>query len=94
MKSVGEIASKIWSVVQHFTHFDEILTLTFDLGQGLGTWVIECALLGCTLVPNMKSVCEIAFKVWSVAKYLTQFEEILTLPLTLTFSQGHQHLGH
>ena len=29
MKSVGEIASKIWPVVQHLTHFGEILSLTF-----------------------------------------------------------------
>ena len=31
MKSVGEIASKIWPVVNYLTHFGEILTLTFDL---------------------------------------------------------------
>ena len=30
------------------------------------TWVIECALLGCTLVPSMKSVGEIAFEIWPV----------------------------
>ena len=29
MKSVGEIASKIWPVVYHLTHFGEMLTLTF-----------------------------------------------------------------
>ena len=71
MKSVGEIASKIWPVVYYLTHFWENFTLTFDLNQRsrsslvkvIGTWVIECALLGCTLVPRMKSVGEIAFEI-------------------------------
>ena len=31
MKSVGEIASKIWPIVYYLTHFGKILTLTFDL---------------------------------------------------------------
>ena len=30
------------------------------------TWVIESALLGCTLVPNLKSVGEIASKIWPI----------------------------
>ena len=63
MKSVGEIASKIWPVVYYLTRFGEILILTFDLDQrsrssALGC--IKCVLLGCTLVPGMKSVGEIA----------------------------------
>ena len=33
MKSVGEIASKIWPVVYYLIHFWENLTLTFDLDQ-------------------------------------------------------------
>ena len=35
------------------------LILTFDMGKVIGTWVIECALLGCTLVLSMKYVGEI-----------------------------------
>ena len=49
-----------------FTHFWENLTLTFDLDQIIGTWVIECALLDCTLVPSMKSVGEIASEIGPV----------------------------
>ena len=30
MESVGEITSNIWPVVEYFTHFWEILTLTFE----------------------------------------------------------------
>ena len=33
MKSVGEIASKIWPVVYYLIHFWENFTLTFDLDQ-------------------------------------------------------------
>ena len=49
MKSVDEIASKIWPVVKYLTHFGEILTFTFDLDlwslvKVIVTWVIECAL--------------------------------------------------
>ena len=68
IKSVGEIAFKIWPVVYYLNHFWENLTLTFDLNQVkvIGTWVIECALLklmSCTLVPSMKSVSEIASEI-------------------------------
>ena len=31
IKSVGEIASKIWQVIYYLTHFGEILTLTFGI---------------------------------------------------------------
>ena len=31
MKSVGEIASKMWPVVSYLTHFRKIFNLTFDL---------------------------------------------------------------
>ena len=65
MKSVGEIASKIWPAVQHLTRFGENLTLTLEV-KVIGTWVIECALLGCTLVPSMKSVGEIASEMWPI----------------------------
>ena len=65
MKSVGKIASEIWPILCFFTHIGENLTLTFDLDQ-ISTWVIECTLLGCTLVPSMKCVGEIASKVWPV----------------------------
>ena len=73
MKCVGEIAYKIWPVLWFFTHFEENLTLTFDLDlwpwpwvKVIGTWVIECALLGCTMVPSMKSVGEIASEIWPI----------------------------
>ena len=36
----------------------------FDLNLWPWPWVIECALLGCTLVPSMKSVVEIASEIW------------------------------
>ena len=51
MKSVGEIAFEIYTSSLVFTHFGENLTLTFDLDlqvKVIGTWVIECAFLGCT----------------------------------------------
>ena len=57
-----------------------------------GTWVIKCALLGCTLLPSMKSVGEIASEIWPVLWYFTHFGENLTL--TLIKGQGHRHLGH
>ena len=36
----------------------------------ISTWVIECALLGCTLVPSMKSVGEIVSEIWPVLWFL------------------------
>ena len=51
----------------------------------IDTWVIECALLGCTLVPGMKSVGDIASAIWPVLWFLTHFWE------KLTFGQGHRH---
>ena len=64
--------------------FWENLTLTFDLDlrSVIGTWVIECASLGCTLVPGMKSVVEIASEIWPI---LCFFLPILRENLTLTF---------
>ena len=35
MKSVGEIASKMWPVAQYLAHFGKKLTLTFDLDPNL-----------------------------------------------------------
>ena len=46
-----------------------MLTLTF----GIGTWVIECALLCYTLVPSMKYVGEIAFEIWPFFFILANF---------------------
>ena len=37
----------------------------FDLDRIIGTWVMECSLLDCTLVPCVKSVGEIASEIWS-----------------------------
>ena len=62
MKSVGEIVVELFS----FTHFGEIGTLTFDLDVSvkvISTLVIECGLLGCTLIPSMKTVGEIASEI-------------------------------
>ena len=42
------------------------------------------------IIDMMKSVGEIASKIWPVVYYLTKFGEILTL----TFGQRHRHLGH
>ena len=50
------------------------------------TWVIQCALLGCTLVPSMKCVGEIASELWQVLWFFTHFFGKLR--------QGHRHLGH
>ena len=50
----------------------------------IGTRVIECAFLGCTLVPSMKSVCEIAFEIWPVLYFFTIFGEIWPWSETLT----------
>ena len=47
------------------------------------TWVIECALLGCTLVKSMKSVGEIASEIWPVLYFFTHFFENLTLTCDL-----------
>ena len=60
MKFVGEIVSMIWPVVKYFTHFLEILTLTFDLDptSALGSLNVPY------LVHNRKSVGEIASKIW------------------------------
>ena len=60
----------------------------------IDTWVIECALLGCTLVPSMKSIDEIAPEIWPVLCFLCIFGKIWPWPLTLTKGQGHRHLGH
>ena len=41
-------------------------SIHYSFFKVIGTWVIEYALLGCTLVPSMKSVCEIASEIWPV----------------------------
>ena len=100
MKSVGEIAPEIWQVLWFFYPFLEKFDLDLDLWLWLkvkviDTWVIECALLGCILVPSMKCVGEIASKIWPVLwVFLHIFWKIWPCPLTLTLGQGHQHLGH
>ena len=59
----------------------------------IGTWVIECALLGCTLVPIMKSVGEIASKIWPVLWFFTHFWENLTLTFDLDLRSRSSALG-
>ena len=86
MKSVGEIASEIWPVLWFFTHFCEKFYLNlwpWPKVKVIGTWVIECALMGCTLVPSVKSVGEIASEIWQVVWWFTHFGEILTLTFDL-----------
>ena len=64
-----------------FYSFFENFTLTFDLDQKIkviSTWVIGCAFMGCTLVPSMKSVGEIASKICPVLWFFTHFWQNLT----------------
>ena len=52
-----------------FNPFGENFDLDFwpwTMVKVISTWVIECALLGCTLVPSMKSVGEIAYEIGPV----------------------------
>ena len=42
----------------------------------MANWVIECALMGCTLVPSMKSVGEIASEIWPIFLAFGQFLDI------------------
>ena len=49
----------------------------------ISTWVIECTLMGCTLVLSMKSVVEIASEIWPVLWFFTHFLESLTLTFDL-----------
>ena len=49
----------------------------------IGTWVNECALLGCTLEPCMKSVDEIASEIWPALWCFTHFWTNLTLTFDL-----------
>ena len=90
MKSVGEIASEIGPVLWFITHLWENLTLTFDLDQPkvkvIVTWVIDCALLDCTLVQSMKSVGKIASEILPVL--------CLFYPFWGKFDLDHRHLGH
>ena len=58
----------------------------------LDLWVIECALLCCTLVPSKKSVGEIApemCQLFSFNPFLWKFDLDLW-----SFGQGYPHLGH
>ena len=59
----------------------------------IGTWVIECALLGCTLVPSMKCVEEIASKIWPVLCFFMHFWENLTLTFDLDLGSRSSALG-
>ena len=59
----------------------------------IGTWVIECALLGCTLVPSMKCVREIASKIWPVLWFFMHFGENLTLTFDLVLGSRLLALG-
>ena len=47
----------------------------------IGTWVIECTLLGCTFVPSKKCVGEIASEIWPVLWFVTHFMEKFDLDL-------------
>ena len=96
-----------WNSLQYmtsslvFTHFGANLTLTFEFDlwpwtsvKVIGTWVIECVFMGCTLVPSMKSVGEITSEIWPDVKFLHFFWKLWPWPMTLNFGQGHRHLGH
>ena len=60
------------------------------------TWVIACSLLGCTLVPSIKSVGQIASEKCPVLCFFffIHLGEIWPWPLILTKGQGHRYLGH
>ena len=66
MKSVGKIESEISQIVYNLNLSLIIDKFDLDLqAKVIITWVIECALLGCTLVPSIKSVGEIASEIAS-----------------------------
>ena len=97
MKSVGEITSEIWPDVK-FLHFFE----NFDLDlwpwtsvKVIGTWVIICAILGCTLVPCIKSVGEIASEIWPIFSFFSPILRKFELDLfSLTYRQSHSYSCH
>ena len=59
----------------------------------IGIWVIECALLSCILVLNMKSVGEIASEIWPVLCLFMHFWENLTLTFDLDRRSRSSALG-
>ena len=86
-----------------FNPFWANFELDFDLDlwpwpkvKDIGTWIIECVLLGCTLVPSTKSVGKNSLQDMTSSLFFSHFWENLTLTfdLDLGFGQGHRHLGH
>ena len=74
----------------HFLDFD-IYLCNWPLVKVIITLIIKCALLGCTLVPSINSVCEISSEIWPIILFLPIFEKNLTLTFDLDL---HWHLGH
>ena len=84
----------IWPVLWFFTHFWKKI---WPWPLTLTTWAIECALLGCTLVPSMKCVGEIASVIWLVLCFFYTFFgkfDLTKVRVILDQGQGHRHLGH
>ena len=85
---------------EHFFGFFPNLGEIWPWVKVIGTWVIECTLLGCTLVPSRKCVGEIASEIWPVlhfffTHFFGKFDlDLWPWPLTLTLGQDHRHLGH
>ena len=80
-------------VFYQFWQFDLHLS---PLVKVIGFWVIECTLLGCTLVPSMKSVGEIGSEIGPVLWFFTHFGENLTLTFDLDLgsrSSAHESLN-
>ena len=59
-----------WNSIRDMAHLCRFWTFDLDLWpwplvRVIGTWVIKCALLGCILVPSMKSLGRIGFEIWT-----------------------------
>ena len=70
MNYVSEIVSEICHMANFLAIFRRNFTLIRDLGLVKVTWFIECVLLGCTLVPGIKTIDEIAFEICPIFFFL------------------------
>ena len=70
--------NNIWDMASCLVVYPFLVKFDLDLWS-ISTWVIGCACMGCTLVPSMKSVGEIASKIRPVFWFFTHCWENLTL---------------
>ena len=89
--SMRQIPSNIWQCFSFWKIWPWPMTLSFGKFKVIVTWVIECALLCCTLVPNIKSVGEIASEIWFISWCLTRF---WTFDLDLWLWQGYCYMDN